>query len=204
MSMGIAAILLAAGNSRRFGVANKLLAQIGGQPFIRRVAKEIALSADVQVVVVTGYDRRSIERALSDLPLHFAHNAHWRAGMSSSIAVGIKGLPSKIEGVMIVPGDMPFLTASLIKTLIDTFDKNGRTSIIFPTTIAGEQRNPVLWPRRFFSQLKSLEPAGGKALLARQSLETHAVKFDDEIVFHDVDTQEEMANVLVTISSGYR
>ncbi|MGA8433728.1 MAG: NTP transferase domain-containing protein, partial [Methyloceanibacter sp.] len=80
--MGIAAILLAAGNSRRFGVANKLLAQIGGQPFIRRVAKEIALSADVQVVVVTGYDRRSIERALSDLPLHFAHNAHWRAGMS--------------------------------------------------------------------------------------------------------------------------
>ena len=56
MSMRIAAILLAAGNSRRFGAANKLLTQIGGQPLIRRVAKEIALSADVQVVVVTGYE----------------------------------------------------------------------------------------------------------------------------------------------------
>jgi CTP:molybdopterin cytidylyltransferase MocA len=44
--------------------------------------------------------------------------------------------------------------------------------------------------------LKSLEPAGGKALLERQSLEVHAVKFDDEIVFHDVDTQDEMATAV--------
>ena len=199
MRTGITAILLAAGNSRRFGAANKLLAAIDGQPLIRRVAEEITLRAEVRVVVVTGYDRHSIERALSDLPLHFAHNVHWQTGMGSSIAVGIGALPPKIEGVMIVPGDMPFLTASLIKTLIDTFDKNGRTSIIFPTTAAGEQRNPVLWPRRFFSQLKSLEPAGGKALLARQPLEVHAVKFDDERAFHDVDTQDEMA-ALVTMS----
>jgi molybdenum cofactor cytidylyltransferase len=113
MRTGIAAILLAAGNSRRFGAANKLLAQIDGQPLIRRVAEEIALRADVRVVVVTGYDRHSIERALSDLPLHFAHNVHWPTGMGSSIAVGIGALPPKIEGVMIVPGDMPFLTARL-------------------------------------------------------------------------------------------
>jgi molybdenum cofactor cytidylyltransferase len=199
MRTGITAILLAAGNSRRFGAANKLLAQIGGQPLIRRAAEEIALSADVKVVVVTGYDRHSIERALSNLPLQFAHNVYWQTGMGSSIAVGIEALPPKIEGVMIVPGDMPFLTASVIKTLIDAFDKNSRTSIIFPVTAAGEQRNPVLWPRRFFSQLKSLEQAGGKALLARQSLDVHAVKFDDEIVFHDVDTQDEMATALTTM-----
>ena len=56
----VAAILLAAGLSRRFGARNKLLAGIEGQPLIRRTAEALLGSRARPVVVVTGARRRPI------------------------------------------------------------------------------------------------------------------------------------------------
>lgn len=71
----IGAVLLAAGCSVRFGASNKLLAEIGGRPLVRSVAKAMTQGGIVsEIVVVTGYDQRLIERALDGLQLQFAHN----------------------------------------------------------------------------------------------------------------------------------
>jgi molybdenum cofactor cytidylyltransferase len=99
----IGAVLLAAGASQRFGVDNKLLADIGGKPLIRWVAEEIVHSG-AEVIVVTGCDHLLIEKALEGLPLRFAHNMNWPRGMGSSIAVGVIALGSQALGVFIGTG----------------------------------------------------------------------------------------------------
>ena len=118
--MNIAAVLLAAGASNRFGEKNKLLSDLGGKPLIRRVAEAIVCSG-VEVVVVTGCDRLLIERALEGLPLRFAHNLNWESGMGASIAVGVMALGQQVQGAFVVPGDLPFLTSDLIKDLRAVF-----------------------------------------------------------------------------------
>ena len=139
--MNIAAVLLAAGASKRFGENNKLLSDLGGKPLIRRVAEAIVCSG-VEVVVVTGCDRPQIEKALEGLPLRFAHNLNWESGMGSSIAVGINALGQQTQGAFVVPGDLPFLTSDLIKDLTAVFMESRGALITYPTTSHGRATQP--------------------------------------------------------------
>lgn len=185
--MNIGAVLLAAGASLRFGADNKLLAKIGGKPLIRRVAEEV-VDSGAELIVVTGCDHLPIENALEGLPLLFAHNLSWPRGIGSSIAAGVIVLGSQALGAFIIPGDMPFLTSALLKNLRTTFNENRSASIVYPTTPRGEQRNPVLWPRRFFPLLASLNGwEGAKHLLATCVDSQKRVPVVDENVFADVD-----------------
>jgi molybdenum cofactor cytidylyltransferase len=183
----IGAVLLAAGASQRFGADNKLLATIGGKPLIRSAAEQVARSG-AEVVVVTGCDHLLIEKVLENLPFRFAHNPSWTRGLGSSIAVGVMALESQDLGAFIVPGDMPFLTSALLKDLMAAFNESRGASIVYPTTLAGEQRNPVLWPRRFFPLLASLSgPGGAKHLLASLTDSQTQVAVVDERAFADID-----------------
>jgi molybdenum cofactor cytidylyltransferase len=185
--MSIGAVLLAAGVSRRFGADNKLLANIGDKPLIRWVAEEIVHSG-AEAVVVTGCDYLLIEKALEGLPLRFARNLSWTRGMGSSIAVGVMALGSQTRGAFIVPGDMPFLTSALLKDLMASFIESRGDSIVYPITLAGEQCNQVLWPRRFFPLLASLSGSGGaKHLLAASFNSQKPVAVVDEGAFADID-----------------
>ena len=188
----IGAVLLAAGASQRFGRDNKLLAPLGGKRLIRRVAEEV-LDSGAQVVVVTGCDHLLVEQSLEGLPLRFAKNSNWRRGMGSSIAVGVKALGSEVLGSFIIPGDMPFLTSALLKYLIAAFKESRAASIVYPTTRAEGQRNPVLWPRRFFPLLASLNgPAGAKQLLASFQRFQRPAPVEDEGVFIDIDLRTDL------------
>jgi molybdenum cofactor cytidylyltransferase len=183
----IGAVLLAAGASQRFGVDNKLLANIGGKPLVRLLAEEI-LHSGAEAVVVTGCDHLLIEKDLDGLELRFAHNPSWTRGMGSSIAAGVMALGSQVVGTFIVPGDMPFLTSALLRDLVATFNESRGASIVYPTTLAGEQRNPVLWPPRFFPLLASLNgPEGAKRLLATSIDSQKPVPVVDEGAFADID-----------------
>jgi len=190
----IGAVLLAAGASQRFGWDNKLLAPVGGKRLIRRLAEEV-LDSGAEVVVVTGCDHLLVEQSLEDLPLRFANNSTWRRGMGSSIAVGVKALGTEALGSFIIPGDMPFLTSALLKYLIAAFKESRGASIVYPTTRAEGQRNPVLWPRRFFPLLASLNgPAGAKQLLASFQRFQRPAPVEDEGVFIDIDLPTDLEN----------
>ena len=191
----VAAVLLAAGASARFGPENKLVARIGGRPLVRCVAEAVASSGVSEIVAVTGADAALIEGALDGLPVRFAHNATWQDGMGTSIAAGVSALGESADGAFIVPGDMPLLTTDLLQSLIAAFDRHGGGPIVYPATPDGEQRNPVLWPRRFFPKLRALSgPEGGKALLRTLAVETVAVPCDPA-AFADVDTPAELRQV---------
>lgn len=189
----LGAIVLAAGPSERFGAENKLLAEIGGDALIRLVVRAVMGAGIADVVVVTGSEEERIAAALDALSLRYAHNANWRTGMGTSIATGIAALGVSTEGAFVVPGDMPRLTSALFLRLAATFEGSRRRAIVFPANAAGEQRNPVLWPRRFFPELMTLSgPKGAKALLKARSGECLAVPVEDPAILEDIDTEEDL------------
>jgi len=189
----IAAVVLAAGASRRFGEANKLLVSIDGRPLISRTLDVLREGGVEDVVVVTGWDRTSIEATLDEKRVRRVHNGAWQRGMGGSIAVGIAAVGAEAFASFIVPGDMAFLTEASVRSLIDAFRKEDGTRITVPTTHSGAQRNPVLWPRRYFGALQTLAAeAGAKALLQAWTNECRMVAIDDGELA-DIDTEADLA-----------
>ncbi len=85
----VAAILLAAGDSSRYGKTKQLL-DWHGEPFVRAVAKTALEAGCSPVVVVTGSDAEQVEKAVKDLNVLVVHNADWKEGQASSIRAGLQ------------------------------------------------------------------------------------------------------------------
>ncbi len=85
----VAAIVLAAGRSRRMAPLNKLLvADSQGVPMVARVVDNVLASHARPVIVVTGHERDRVEEALSGRPVLFAHAEHYAEGLSASLKAG--------------------------------------------------------------------------------------------------------------------
>lgn len=193
----LASIVLAAGASTRFGADNKLLASFNGEPLIARTIAAVREGAGAHVLVVTGTDAAAIENALAGTEVRFVPNPSWQDGLGSSIAAGVSALPPDVDAAFIVPGDMPFLDPALLRELAATFARSEPHPIVYPATAAGEQRNPVLWPRRFFADLALLSgPGGAKPLIQANIAQAIAVPCADANAFADVDTPADLKSAL--------
>lgn len=193
----LASIVLAAGASSRFGAANKLLEAFEGRPLIARVVSLVREGIGPRIVVVAGEHEAAIAAAIADPYVRIVPNPDWQQGIGTSIATGVAALESDIDGAFIVPGDMPFLQPGMLRRLAATFTGDEARRIVYPVTPAGEQRNPVLWPRRFFSQLAALSGASGaKQLLAANMADAVPLTCTDELAFADVDTPGDLEAAL--------
>jgi molybdenum cofactor cytidylyltransferase len=189
----LAAVVLAAGSSRRFGPGNKLLADADGVPLVRRVVARALVSRAGRVVVVTGHERDAVEAALAGLDLVLVHNPRHLLGMGTSVAAGIGALGAEVSGALVVPGDMPELDTGLINRLLAVFEASGAERIVFPATPRGEQRNPVVWPRRFFADLMRLgADKGGRDLIKAHGNANLPIEMADGDIFLDIDRPEDL------------
>ncbi len=191
----IAAVLLAAGRSRRMGGPNKLLEEVGGRPLVR-IAAEAALESRVgPVIVVTGHQRERVEAALAGLDVGFVHNFDYADGLSTSLATGIAAVPAECDGAVVCLSDMPGVTAVAIDSLIDKFDPQAGRAIVVPTA-SGKRGNPVVWARRFFPALIAIRGDVGARHLIGENLELVAeVEVAGDAVLSDVDTPEALARL---------
>lgn len=190
---GIAALVLAAGSSTRFAAGNKLLAEVSGRPLIAWTVSAFVQAHITPIVVVTGPEPQWVQAALQEMRVQFVHNPNHLAGMGGSIAAGIAALGEDIAGVLISPGDMPGISSELIRALITPFEASGGRHIVRPLLPDGRPGHPVLWPRRFFSQLMQLSgPEGGRALLRELGSEIEQVPWNDPAAALDIDTVEEL------------
>lgn len=191
----LAGIVLAAGQSARMGAANKLLADLRGQPLVRHVVESLLNGGLDPVMVVTGHDAERVRSSLADLPVRFVHNAAHSDGMSTSVAAGIESLPPATDGALIALGDMAEIDARHVTTLVDAFVEGEGRSICAP--VSGHRRgNPVVWPARYYPELMMLEgDVGARHLLRVHDEAVREVPFDDDAVVHDVDTPEDLARL---------
>ncbi len=165
----IAAIVLAAGQSTRAGVTNKLLAPIGGVPMVARAVARIQKSGVAPIIVVTGHQEAEVRAALGDAGVIFVHNPDYAAGMAGSIGTGIQALPGDVAGVLICLGDMPAIEAAEIGQLIAAFKAQGQGAICVPVA-GGRRGNPVLFARLLFPELQALGgDSGAKSVIGAHS-----------------------------------
>ncbi|HEY4124508.1 MAG TPA: molybdopterin-binding/glycosyltransferase family 2 protein [Rhizomicrobium sp.] len=188
----IAAVVLAAGLSSRMG-ENKLLVNIDGEPLIRRTVETVLKSQASPVIVVTGQDADGIRQALIGLNVQFANNPDFAKGLSTSLKSGLKQIPGESDGAMIVLGDMPSVTPTLLDTLIAAFDPaEGRAICV--ATHAGKRGNPVLWARRFFPEMLAIEgDVGAKHIMAANDELVCEVEAPTDAPLVDIDTKEDLA-----------
>ncbi|HEV7635273.1 MAG TPA: molybdopterin-binding/glycosyltransferase family 2 protein [Bradyrhizobium sp.] len=194
----VAAIILAAGRSTRMGGPNKLLAELGGKPLVR-IATEQALASKAQgVIVVTGHQADQVEKALQGLNVKFVRNPDFAEGLASSVKAGISAVPADADGAVICLGDMPLIDAHLIDRLIETFAPDGGNLIVVPVS-DGRRGNPVLWSRRFFAELMTLDgDIGARHLIAKHAEAVAEVPVEGRGAFLDIDTPEALEAALRT------
>ncbi len=191
----IAALVLAAGQSRRMGRNNKLLAEIDGVAMVRRSAENILASKASPVIAVTGHEKTRTEAALDGLDIEFAHNPDYAEGLSTSMKAGIGALNEDVDGILVCLGDMPRVTPETVDKLIAAFDPLEGRAICVPTW-RGKRGNPVLWSSRFFDEMMQVSGDVG----ARHLIGTHAdlvveVEMKDDGVMIDVDTPDALAKL---------
>jgi molybdenum cofactor cytidylyltransferase len=191
----IAAIVLAAGQSRRMGRVNKLLAPVDGKPMVRHVLDSLAAAQAGPVVVVTGHDYAAVEAALPKKGFSLTHNPDYASGLSSSLRRGLAALPDNVDGVLVCLGDMPRVAPEVIDRLIAAFNPTEGRAICVPTW-QGKRGNPVLFARRFFAEMQDIAgDTGARALIGEHSEVVCEVAMDDDAVLLDIDTPEALAEI---------
>ena len=115
----IAAVVLAAGRSRRMAPHNKLLvADRTGKPMIARVVDNVLSSNARPILVVTGHQAEQIEHALGGRPVRYVHAADYAEGLSASLKAGIAAVPPECAAALVCLGDMPLVTGRMIDRLL--------------------------------------------------------------------------------------
>ncbi len=186
----IAAVVLAAGISSRFG-QNKLLLPFRGATVIRCTVRAVIEAGAAPVVVVTGHDREAIVTALDGLAVEFVHNPAYREGeRASSVQTGLRhllALGGAIAGALMVLGDQPLVQPSTMRKLMQAFIQQCGTIIV--PHYRDERGNPVLIGRMWWEEaLNTPTEAGMRALLEAHPQSIGHVWVRDIGVVCDVDT----------------
>jgi len=114
--MSVAAVVLAAGGSTRFGKPKQLVA-FQGEAFVGRIVRGAIDAGCAPVVVVTGEDSAQIRSELTGIPISVAVNPQWSSGLGSSIGVGVRhamGFAADLDAAVLLTCDQPFVDAAAL------------------------------------------------------------------------------------------
>jgi len=187
----VAAILLAAGESRRMGGANKLELDIHGVPLLRRAAQTLLASRLQHVIAVLGHAADRIRPLLEDLPLEVVVNEAYREGQMTSVYKGLESLSGPCDGIMICLSDQPLLEPADIDRLIDSFAGRRRGCVLVPT-YRGRRGNPIVLAYRHREKiLNGNRNLGCKRFLQENPDLVTTVAMDTDHVVVDLDTRQD-------------
>jgi molybdenum cofactor cytidylyltransferase len=174
----IAAIVLAAGEAKRFGSA-KQLALIDEKPMLQHTLDNLAASRVDDIVVVLGAYAEEIRSRVNFGRARVVLNPAFAEGMSTSIHAGLRAI-GDTDAAMIVLGDQPFVRTSTYDTLISVSGE-----VVAPE-YKGSRGNPVVVRRSLFPEMMQIRGDVG----CRAIFESHVVTriaVDDEGVVKDID-----------------
>lgn len=183
-------VVLAAGNSSRFG-AVKQLALIDGTPLARRACLLAADWSPTRNVLVVGYEWQAVVDACAPLPGYLVINDAYSKGIGSSIASAVRVLRRSADAIIVLLADQPLISRSHIEKLVATW--SGDRNEIVTSVYAGSMGVPTLFASACFADLAELSgDQGARALFADARFQLRSVVFEDAAV--DIDTAEDLAN----------
>lgn len=181
--MKIAAVVLAAGQSRRMGRPKALL-EWGKQTVLDHVAGLLAQVAD-PVIVVAGFGAAGIQERRG--PWSVVVNPNPELGMLSSLKCGLRAVPSGAGAVLFTPVDYPAVTAETIGALAR---RAGAAPLAVPV-YAGRRGHPVLISREILEEILALpEDARPSDAIRRHLDRAIMLEVNDRGVVEDIDDPE--------------
>lgn len=185
----VAAVVLAAGGSTRFGACKQLLPWGGGTMLSQVVDTALASSAR-PVVVVLGNQAKACRAALGERMVTIVVNEEWQRGQSSSVQAGLTALPANVAAALFLLGDQPAITTATLDALIERYAAT-RAPVTWPE-LAGLRGNPILFDRALFPELMRLTgDVGGKSVLELYAAQAERVSVPDRGILYDVDTPDD-------------
>ena len=190
----IAALVLAAGRSDRFG-SQKLVQPAGGVPLVRR-ALDAALGSGperVCLVVAPGADDvlASAGDALDDPRVTVETNPDPARGMGSSLRCGLDVIAGSSDAVMVFLADMPRVDASLASRVADLY-RSGAARVAAPL-VEGRTGHPVILHADLFPALARLEgDRGARSVVERNADRTALLEHVDPATQKDVDAPPDL------------
>lgn len=162
-------IVLAAGASIRLGKPKQLL-QYKGKSLLRYVLDIAKNMSEIPVIVVLGANNNLTSKEIpDDKNVYSIINENWSEGISSSIRTGLNALqqiaPSS-DGALLIVCDQPFITASLLNSLIAAHKKTGKFIVAcsYENTIG----TPVFFHKSLFPELMVLKgDSGAKKIIMK-------------------------------------
>lgn len=187
----IVAVVLAAGGSHRFGDANKLLAEIDGEPIVARSVQSFVESDLDNVYVVTGDEAGAVRSVIPFDHLGFIHNEQWDEGQSTSVRAGLeRAVADGAEAIVFGLGDMPWVASSSIDLIAWTYQHH--TAGIITAAYEGQRGNPVLFDETTFRSLRTISGDTGGRELIQSRTDAIAVETGDPGVIRDIDYPDDV------------
>ena len=167
MPMSVAAIILAAGASRRLGQPKQLLVY-GGETMIERVIRQASECGATPVIAVLGAYHEMIGEAVRSSNFTPVVNSAWEQGISSSIQAGLTAVEEAAPhalGALVLACDQPRLSAEHLRAMLEVFRAQAAQAIV-ASAYQGVLGTPAVFPCEVFAELRALRgDKGARALL---------------------------------------
>jgi molybdenum cofactor cytidylyltransferase len=209
-STSTAAIILAAGSSRRMGDGrHKLLLPLGDRPVLAHVLEATVASQARPIIVVLGHQAERVRTSILQYTTHtsitLVENPDYLQGMSTSLRIGLQALVTKdskkelasysVDGALVILGDQPLMTTHVLDALIGARQTTGK-HIIAPL-YNNRRGNPVLFDASLFPELMEVTgDEGGRSIIERHRHDVATVEVGNELATYDVDTWEAYQQVV--------
>jgi len=189
----VAAVILAAGASRRLGQPKQLV-EYEGETLLGRAMRLAQEAGFHPVVVVLGAEREAIRAAVAPGDAVFVDNDAWQEGIASSMRAGLRAIREhQPGGVLMMPCDQPRLSADHLRMLLSGFRAEGGSCIV-ASVYAGTRGVPALFPAAMFQQLNLLAgDVGARKVLVNPPVPVLEVAFPGGEV--DIDSPGDLAGL---------
>jgi len=184
----ISAVILAAGESRRFG-STKQVTEINGKPMLQAVLDVAVRTGFYRILLVLGANSNEILKAMTiHNGIEVLINSRWKEGQSTSVRAGVEALKEDSDAIVFLLGDQPFISQALIQDEMMEYQQTD-AEIVFPT-FDGEQGNPVLFSKECYQDLMQLMgDRGGKSIIHTKRV--HSFEWSRKEEWADIDTLED-------------
>ncbi len=186
----IAAVVLAAGQSRRMG-RPKMILPWGDTTVIGHVVEQLARAGLSEQILVTGASRQEVEQALQGFAIRIVFNSRYIEGeMVSSLQVGLSALDAQFEAALVVLGDQPQMNAMVIREVLSMYHTT-RAPLVVPS-YQMHRGHPWLIARSLWPAILALQPSETlRDFLHSHSNQIQYVNIDSPSILQDLDTPED-------------
>ena len=199
-ALRVGAVILAAGKAERFGSAKQLLEFNGRSLIENAISSADAINCD-PVMVITGAYHYELLEHISSLKnqnqlsrIEIKQNIDWKKGIGGSIALGTKLLKDRVDAIVFIACDQPYVDADLLKRMLASLSSTPALQVV-ASKYADTFGVPAIFRKGLFDQLSALPSSKGAKLVIQANLaDSTLIEFPMGAV--DIDTTADYETLL--------